>query len=71
MPRSSISLKREPLLRQLWDNTGDKGPEITVNNIVKIVNQIGPEDERLKEAFVKIEHEKKRGDRKRCQEKKI
>lgn len=28
------------------DNTGDKGPEITVNNIVKIVNQIGPEDER-------------------------
>ena len=59
LAKKFYKFKREPLLRQLWDNTGDKGPEITVNNIVKIVNQIGPEDERLKEAFVKIEHEKK------------
>ena len=55
LAKKFYKFKREPLLRQLWDNTGDKGPEITVNNIVKIVNQIGPEDERLKEAFVKIE----------------
>ncbi len=59
LAKKFYKFKREPLLKQLWDNTGDKGPEITVNNIVKIVNQIGPEDERLKEAFVKIEHEKK------------
>lgn len=66
MPRSFINLKENRSLRQLWDNTGDKGPEITVNNIVKIVNQIGPEDERLKEAFVKIEHEKKQETEMRC-----
>ena len=59
LAKKFYKFKREPLLRQLWDNTGDKGPEITVNNIVKIVNQIGPEDERLKEAFARIEHEKK------------
>ena len=59
LAKKFYKFKREPLLKQLWDNTGDKGPEITVNNIVKIVNQIGPEDERLKEAFAKIEHEKK------------
>ena len=59
LAKKFYKFKREPLLKQLWDNTGDKGPEITVNNIVKIVNQIGPEDERLKEAFAEIEHEKK------------
>ena len=37
LAKKFYKFKREPLLRQLWDNTGDKGPEITVNNIVKII----------------------------------
>ena len=39
-------------------DTSEKGIELTVNNIVRIVNQIGPDDERLNEAFKKIDHEK-------------
>lgn len=42
-------------IAQLWNNTSDKGTELTVNNIIRIVNQIGPNDERLKEAFAKID----------------
>ena len=45
-------------IEQLWMDTSEKGIELTVNNIVRIVNQIGPDDERLNEAFKKIDHEK-------------
>ena len=49
--------RREPIIRQLWSNTSDKGSEITVNNIVRIVNQLGPDDEQLKEIFARIDRE--------------
>ncbi|HCH81720.1 MAG TPA: hypothetical protein DE316_01410 [Eubacterium sp.] len=50
--------KRPGAIEQLWMDTSEKGIELTVNNIVRIVNQIGPDDERLNEAFKKIDHEK-------------
>ena len=50
--------KRPGAIEQLWMDTSEKGIELTVNNIVRIVNQIGPDDERLNEAFRKIDHEK-------------
>ena len=43
--------KRPGAIEQLWMDTSEKGIELTVNNIVRIVNQIGPDDERLNEVF--------------------
>ena len=43
----------------MWLDTSENGIELTLNNIVKIVNQIGPDDERLNEVFRKIEQEHK------------
>ena len=50
---------RQGAIEQLWLDTSENGIELTLNNIVKIVNQIGPDDERLNEAFRKIEQEHK------------
>lgn len=41
----------------MWNNTADKIPELTINYIIKIVNQIGPDDERLNKAFELIDNE--------------
>lgn len=42
-------------IAQLWNNTSDKGTELNVNNIIRIVNQIGPKNEKLKEVFLKLD----------------
>lgn len=42
---------RGKTIAQLWNNTSDKGVQLNVNNIIRIVNQIGPNDERLKEVL--------------------
>lgn len=46
-----FKFERHKAIRQLWNNTSDKGIDLTVTNMIRIVNQIGPNDERLKEAF--------------------
>ena len=46
-----FKFERHKVIRQLWNNTSDKGIDLTVTNMIRIVNQIGPNDERLKEAF--------------------
>lgn len=46
---------RGKAIAQLWNNTSDKGMQLNVNNIIRIVNQIGPNDERLRETFAKID----------------
>ncbi len=46
---------RTQVIRQLWSNTSERGTALTINNVVKIVNQLGPNDERLKDAIAKIE----------------
>lgn len=48
---------RAKAIRQLWNNTSDRGTQLTVNNIIKIVNQLEMNDERLKEAVSQIEKE--------------
>lgn len=50
--------KREGAIKELWMDTSGKGIELTVNNIVRIVNQIGPNDPRLNEVFDRIDKEK-------------
>ena len=42
---------RQKAVEQLWKNTSDRGYALTVNTIVKIVNQLGPNDDKLKEYF--------------------
>jgi ppGpp synthetase/RelA/SpoT-type nucleotidyltranferase len=44
-----FKFERHKAIRQLWNNTSDKGIDLTVTNMIRIVNQIGPNDERLKE----------------------
>lgn len=46
---------RTKVIRQLWNNTSEHGTAITINNIVKIVNQLGPNDEKLRDAIAQIE----------------
>lgn len=46
---------RSRAIRLLWENTSDKGVPLTINNIVKIVNQLGPNDERLNDVFTQLE----------------
>ena len=48
---------RKLAISRLWNNTADKIPELTINYIIKIVNQIGPDDERLNKAFELIDNE--------------
>lgn len=43
---------RGKTIAQLWNNTSDKGVQLNVNNIIRIVNQIG-RMRRLKEVFAK------------------
>lgn len=51
--------KRPPAIEQLWMDTSERGIELTVNNIVRIVNHISINDERLNEVFQKIDMEHK------------
>ncbi len=53
-----FKFEREKAIRQLWNNTTDRGVELTVTNIIRVVNQIGPNDERLREAFNIIDNQK-------------
>lgn len=46
---------RTKVIRQLWSNTSEHGTALTINNIVKIVNQLGPNDEKLRDAIAQIE----------------
>lgn len=55
LAKKLFKFDRSKVIRRLWNNTSDKGTELTVNNIIKIVNQIGPNDEALREAITEIE----------------
>ena len=61
LAKKFYKFKRANLINQLCLNVYGKQAELTVTNIVRIVNQIGPNDDRLNDAFVKIELEKKEG----------
>lgn len=59
LAKKFYKFKRGLLIKQLWDATGEKGTKITVNNVVRIVNQIGPDDKRLHDVFERLDQEKK------------
>ena len=43
---------RKLAISRLWNNTADKIPELTINYIIKIVNQIGPDYVKLKGTII-------------------
>lgn len=55
LAKQFFKFRRSKLIGQLWENTSEKGVNLTVNNIVKIVNLLGPNDERLKNTIATIE----------------
>lgn len=55
LAKSFFKFDRSKAIRQLWNNTSDKGTVLTVTNIIKIVNQIGIGNEHLKEVISRIE----------------
>lgn len=55
LAKQFFKFDRSRVVRQLWNNTSDKGTELTVNNIIKIVNQLGPNNEVLRETIAEIE----------------
>ena len=59
LAKQFFKFKRHFVISQLWSNTAEKGTALTINNIVKIVNLLGPNDDRLKEAIAEIESARK------------
>ncbi len=57
LAKKFYKFKRAAVIRQLWLNTSDRNTYLTVNTIIRIVNQLGPNNEKLKEAFVRIDNE--------------
>jgi ppGpp synthetase/RelA/SpoT-type nucleotidyltranferase len=55
LAKKFFKFNRAKAITQLWSSTADKGMNLTVTNIIKLVNQLGPNDERLKDAFIKID----------------
>lgn len=49
---------RQRLIEQLWRNTTDRGYELTVSNIICLVNHLGPNDEKLNQFFASNDHAK-------------
>lgn len=59
LAKKFFKFKRGKAIEYLWKRTSDKGNELTVDNIIRIVNLLGPNDDRIKEIFEKIEKENK------------
>ena len=57
LAKKFFKFDRRLAITKLWNNTFDKNPELCINYIVKIVNQLGPNDERINKVFEKIESE--------------
>lgn len=56
LAKQFFKFDRGRVIQQLWNDTSEKGMPLTINNIIKIVNQLGPNDEHLKEAIAQIEN---------------
>lgn len=57
LAKKFFKFDRRLAITKLWNNTFDKNPELSINYIVKIVNQLGPNDERINSAIERIESE--------------
>lgn len=55
LAKQFFKFDRAKAIRTLWDDTTDKGEALTITNIIKIVNQLGPNDEKLKNVLDEIE----------------
>ncbi len=64
---------RNDAITKLWNNTLDYSqiPELSVDYIVRIVNEIGPKDERLFKAFAQIDSRTKTDDNQAVKHKKF
>lgn len=56
LAKSFFKFPRHRVVEQLWKNTSDRGYDLTVNNIIRIVNQLGPNDDKLKEYFASVDN---------------
>ncbi len=59
LAKKFFKFKRGKAIEYLWKKTSDRGNELTVDNIIRIVNILGPNDERIKNIFELIEKENK------------
>lgn len=57
LAKQLFKVDRESVIEQLWEDTSEKGIRLTLNNIVKIANQIIIKDDRLDETILRVERE--------------
>lgn len=55
LAKSIFKYPRANVIKYLWENTSDRDKDITITQIVKVVNQLELKDERLFDAFEQIE----------------
>lgn len=51
---------REPAITEMWKNTSVEIPELTLDQIIRIVNQLSVHDERLYAVFAEIDSEREK-----------
>lgn len=49
---------RKKAIEHFWKNTSDRAILLDVNTVIKVVNLLGPNDEKIKDVFIKIENKK-------------
>ena len=58
LAKSFFKFDRRKTIEQFWMNTSDRTSQLDVNSVIKVVNLLGPNDEKIKEIFAKIESKK-------------
>jgi len=58
LAKSFYKFDRRKAIEQFWMNTSERTGQLDVNAVIKVVNLLGPNSEKIKEAFAKIESKK-------------
>jgi len=58
LAKSFYKFDRRKAIEQFWMNTSERTGQLDVNAVIKVVNLLGPNSEKIKEAFAKIESQK-------------
>jgi len=58
LAKSFFKFDRRKTIEQFWMNTSDRTGQLDVNTVIKVVNALGPNNEKIKEIFAKIESKK-------------
>ncbi|SEW46230.1 hypothetical protein [[Clostridium] fimetarium] len=58
LAKSFFKFDRKKTIEHFWMNTSERTSQLDVNAVIKVVNLLGPNNEKIKEIFAKIENKK-------------